>query len=63
MANQENDFIFEETSKLPTEDDVVAALLLEESTKDEEPKTITVLQERIIDSNNVVRNVKEISNE
>ena len=63
MANQENDFIFEENSKLPTEDDVVAALLLEEATKDEEPKTITVLQERIIDSNNVVRNVKEISNE
>ncbi len=63
MANQENDFIFDETSKLPTEDDVVAALVLEESSKDEEPKTITVLQERIIDSNNVVRNVKEISNE
>ncbi len=63
MANQENDFIFDETAKLPTEDDVVAALVLEESSKDEEPKTITVLQERIIDSNNVVRNVKEISNE
>lgn len=63
MANQEDDFNFEETPKLPTEDDVVATLLLEESAKDEEPKTITVLQERIIDSNNVVRNVKEISNE
>lgn len=63
MATQENDFIFDTSDKLPTEDDVVAALLLEEATKDEEPKTITVLQERIIDSNNVVRNVKEIPNE